>query len=143
MRAVLSGWLAAVVIAAGALAAIKGLAPAPDGRPVDEYAQVLRVHLPWVLAGVLMAFVAGFYVRDRPRGRWRLAAGLPIPMVAAIVGTGLGIQPAHSALAFGLRLIESLLGVAVGLFLVDRFSDDSRPARTPGSSKGVWEDSRH
>jgi len=143
MRAVLSGWLAAMVVAAIALAAMKGLAPKADGRPLDEYAQVLRVHLPWLLCSVLVAFVAGFYVRDRPRGWWRLAGGLPIPMLATFVNIDLGIQAGQSVLAIGLRLIEALLGVALGLFLVDRFSDDSRAGRGPGSSNGVWEDSRH
>jgi hypothetical protein len=142
MRALLSGWLAAVIVAALALAAMKGLAPM-DGRPFDEYAQVLRVHLPWLLSSVLMAFVAGFYVRDRSGGWWRLGAGLPIPMLAAFAGTQLGIQTAQSVLAVGLRLIEALLGVALGLFLIDRFGDGSRTGRIPGSSNGVWEDSRH
>ena len=143
MRAVLSGWLAAAAVAAVALATIKGLAPPEDGRPVDEYAQVLRGHLPWLLFSVLMAFVGAFYVRGRGGGWWRVGAGLPVPVLATFAGTEFGIRAAHSDLAVGLQLIEALLGVALGLFLADRLNDDSEGARPPRSAQGFWEDSRH
>jgi hypothetical protein len=141
MRAVLSGWLAAAAVAAVAILAIKGLAP-EESRPFDEYAQVLRVHLPWLLFSVFMAFVAAYYVRYRLRGWGRLSAALPVPVLATIVSTEVDMQAAHSLLAIVLQLIEALLGVALGLFLVSLFGDDSTAGRVPGSSKGVWEDSR-
>lgn len=77
MRAVFSAWFTASLLAVMALLALKALAPTTgQGEPVDEYAQVLRVHLPWLLFCVLMAVAAGSYVREwanGPEGRRRAA----------------------------------------------------------------------
>lgn len=144
MRAVLSGWLAAAIIAALALVTVSALAPADDGRPVDEYAQVVRIHLPWLLFSVLMAFVGGYYVRARLTGWWCLVGALPVPLLATFAATRLGVPAAQSVVAIVLRLIEALLGVALGLLLVDRFrDDDSATGRRPGEAKGFWEQTRH
>ena len=120
---------------------LKGLAPKDVGSS-DEYAQVLRVHLPWLLLSVLMAFVAAYYVRHQMKGWGRLGASIPVPVLATLVSVKLGMQAAESVLAIVLHLIEALLGVALGLFLVNLFGDDSTAGRVPGASKGVWEDSR-
>lgn len=86
MRAVFSAWFTASLLAVMALLALKALAPTTgQGEPVDEYAQVLRVHLPWLLFCVLMAVAAGSYVREWANGLGRVVAALPVPVLGSFV----------------------------------------------------------
>lgn len=118
MRAVFSAWFTAGIIAVLALLTLKALAP-PAGRhaPVDEYAQVFRVHLPWLLFSILMAFVAAGYVREWAGAPGRVLTALPVPLLGSLTAAVVGIPLSDSALAVTLHLIEGLLGVALGLAL--------------------------
>ncbi|MBW8484947.1 hypothetical protein [Actinomadura parmotrematis] len=123
-RSLASAWLLSAAVAAVALPAARALAP-PDrpGEPVDEYAQVMRVHLPWTLFCVAMAFAAGVYLRDQPRARWRAAGGLPAPLAATALGAVLGVPTFGTAVGVGLHLIEALLAVVLGLSLATALAD--------------------
>ncbi|MEU9873932.1 hypothetical protein AB0C87_39435 [Actinomadura sp. NPDC048021] len=118
MRAVLSAWFSAALVAALAVCTLKVTAPAIErGEPVDEYAQVLRVHLPWLLFCTFMAVTAGSYVRDRDGGRGRVLAALPVPLLGSLAAAVLGIPFSDTAVGLILHLIEAVLGVALGLAL--------------------------
>lgn len=114
----LSAWFAAALVAALAVCTLKVVAPAIDqGEPVDEYAQVLRVHLPWLLFCAFMAVTSGSYVRDRNGGLGRVVATLPVPLLGAVAAAALGIPFSDTTVGLVLHLIEAVLGVALGLAL--------------------------
>ncbi|MEU5880338.1 hypothetical protein [Spirillospora sp. NPDC047279] len=141
MRSLWSAWLATVIIAVLALLAMKALTPeAGSAAADDEYAEIYRIHLPWLLFCVLMAFSAGAYQRDRTAFRWRLLAAAPVPLIAAVTGVVIDVPPAHTALALLLRLIETLLGIALGLILSD-FLSERLEGRT-ASDGAVWRETQ-
>lgn len=118
MRALLSAWFAAALVAALAVCTLKVAAPAIErGEPVDEYAQVLRVHLPWLLFCTFMAITSGSYTRDRKGGPGRILAALPVPLLGSLAAAALGIPFSDTAVGLILHLIEAVLGVALGLAL--------------------------
>ncbi|MEU8801505.1 hypothetical protein [Spirillospora sp. NPDC048819] len=143
MRAVLSAWLTSGVLAVMALLALKALAPVDgDGGPVDEYAQVLRVHLPWLVFCVLMAVAAGSYVRDWATGFGRALAALPAPVLGGLATAFIGVPSSGTAVGLILHLIEAVLGVILGLALSKALSQrwDAGGANT--REHGEWRRNR-
>ncbi|WP_433327528.1 hypothetical protein [Spirillospora sp. CA-294931] len=142
MRAVFSAWFAAGIVAAIALLALKALAPHVEpGVSVDEYAQIYRVHLPRLLFSILMAFVAGSYVREDYTALGRGLAALPVPLLVSVIGAVMDIPMSTTVVTLVLSLIEALLGVVLGLFLTRALSSrlDNGPWRHKGG--GVWRES--
>lgn len=114
----LSAWFAAAIVAVLAVCTLKVTAPEIEqGEPVDEYAQVLRVHLPWLLFCAFMAVTTGSYMRDRDGGLGRVLAALPVPLLGSLAAAALGIPFSDTPVGLILHLIEALLGVALGLAL--------------------------
>lgn len=142
MRAVFSAWLTSGVLAVMALLALKALAPVEgDGGPVDEYAQVMRVHLPWLIFCVLMAVAAGSYVRDWT-GFGRSVAAFPAPVLGSLVAAFIGVPASGTAVGLILHLIEAVLGVILGLALSKALSQrwDAGGANT--REHGEWRKNR-
>ncbi|RFU40817.1 hypothetical protein DZF91_15190 [Actinomadura logoneensis] len=128
MRAVLNGWLLAVLVAAIALLARAALAPAEGTGPVDEYARVARVHLPWILGSMVMTYVAASATRPRHGVLVVVAVALPMPTLAMLAGTAVPVIPGQSTLGTVLQLIEALLGGAVGIVLASVIGNAARQA---------------
>jgi hypothetical protein len=142
MRAVFSAWFTASVIAVLALLALQALAPTiGHGEPVDEYAQVLRVHLPWLISCVLMAVAAGSYVRDWANATGRALAALPVPVLGSALAALAGIPMSDTVLGFLLHIIEAVLGVVLGLALsktlVQRWDVEAK-----SRERGAWRKNR-
>ncbi|MEU8122758.1 hypothetical protein AB0C21_28945 [Spirillospora sp. NPDC049024] len=143
MRAVFSAWFTASVLAVMALLALKALAPAAgQGEPVDEYAQVLRVHLPWLVFCVLMAVAAGSYVRDWANDLGRVVAALPVPVLGSIAAATAGIPLSDTLLGVILHLLEAALGVVLGLALSKTLSQRWAAETAKARGKGEWRKSR-
>ncbi|MBB4773302.1 hypothetical protein [Actinomadura livida] len=139
MRAVFSAWLTSGILAVMALLALKALAPAAgEGGPVDEYAQVLRVHLPWLLSCVLMAVAAGSYVRDRVTGFGRALAALPAPVLGALAAAFIGVPWSGTPVGLTLHLIEAVLGVILGLALSTALSRREETGGAHTREHGQW-----
>lgn len=145
MRSLLAAWLSSGIVAVLAILTLKALAPeAQRGVPVDEYAQVLRVHLPWLLANLLMAFVAAGTVRERSGGLSYLLMAVPVPLVMAPVAVLTGARAAETAPAALLCVIESALGIVLGAFLagvVAAYREPTESGPRPGElwREGRWE----
>ncbi|MCP9950192.1 hypothetical protein [Actinomadura madurae] len=143
MRAVFSAWFTASLLAVMALLALKALAPTTgQGEPVDEYAQVLRVHLPWLLFCVLMAVAAGSYVREWANGLGRVVAALPVPVLGSFVAASLGIPFSDTAVGVVLHLIEASLGVVLGLALSKTLSQRWAAETVNTRERGTWRKNR-
>jgi energy-converting hydrogenase Eha subunit A len=78
----------------------------------------LRSHLPWVVISVLMALVSGGLCRNRSGRAMRLAAVLPVPIVAAVVGAVAGFGGGTLTAAV-LYVVEGLFSVVIGLFVTN------------------------
>ncbi|XRQ11806.1 hypothetical protein ACN3XK_13225 [Actinomadura welshii] len=143
MRAVFSAWLASGVLAVIALLVLWTLAPA-DGAagPVDEYARVLRVHLPWLAFCILMAITAGGYVRDRPGGLERALAAFPAPVIGGVAAAFIGLPASSTALGVALHLIEAVLGVILGLALSRALAQSPEAGGADTRGRGEWRRSR-
>jgi hypothetical protein len=143
MRAVFSAWLTSGVIAVIALLVLKVLAPA-DGRaePVDEYARVLRVHLPWLAFCVLMAVAAGSYVRDWANDLGRALAAFPAPLLGGVAAGFIGLPASSTAVGVLLHLIEAALGVLVGLALSKALAQRWEVDGSDRRERGAWRRSR-
>jgi hypothetical protein len=143
MRSLLAAWLASGIVAIVAILALKVLAPEVErGAPVDEYAQVLRVHLPWLLSTLLMAFVAGGSFREGSGGLLRLLVAVPVPLIMAPVAVLTGARVAETAPAALLCVIESALGIVLGAFLAGVVAAH-RGSAGAGSRPGeLWREGR-
>ncbi|WP_067477014.1 hypothetical protein [Actinomadura hibisca] len=140
MRAVLSGWFAAGLVAALALLARAALAPDHQSGPVDEYARVLPVHFPWLMFSVVMGFTVASSMRERWGVPAQFLAALLVPAAAAVAGMALNVAAPLTDLTLVLQFIEGLLGTAVGLVVANVLGNVTK-ARQPLPSGQLWRDS--
>ncbi|MGK5556710.1 hypothetical protein ACSNOI_34390 [Actinomadura kijaniata] len=139
MRALLSGWFAAGLVAALALLARAALAPDHVSGPVDEYSRVLPLHFPWLLFSVVMAFTTTSFMRERWGVPGQFLASLLVPAVAAMAGMALDIAAPLTPLTLGLQFIEGLLGTAVGVVVANVLGNVTRSTLPPPGQ--LWRDS--
>lgn len=143
MRAVFSAWFSAGLIAGLALLALEALAPSvEEGHPVDEYAQLSRVHLPWLLFCVLMALAAGSYVREWKAGLGRALVALPVPAVGGVTAALIGTPQADTLVVLGLHLLEAALGVVLGLALSRTLTARWDAGQEFARERGEWRRNR-
>jgi hypothetical protein len=144
MRSVCTAWLASGIVAVLAILVMKALAPETEhDEPVDEYAQALRIHLPWLLSNLLMAFVAGSHARAWSGGWSRFLVALPVPVIAMFAAAWTGARAPETVPAAVLSLIETVLGVVLGVFLAGILAANREPTDTARSPEGeLWRKSR-
>ncbi|MFG2085547.1 MULTISPECIES: hypothetical protein [unclassified Spirillospora] len=143
MRAVFSAWLTSGALAVMALLALKALAPAEGrGGPVDEYAQVMRVHLPWLVFCVLMTVAAGSYVRDRIGGLGLALVAFPAPVLGSFAAAFVGVPSSDTPVGLILHLIEAVLGIILGLALSKALSQRWDAGGAEARERGEWRKNR-
>ncbi|MES9543175.1 hypothetical protein [Actinomadura sp. NPDC000600] len=135
MRVLYGAWSSAILVCAVGFGALIVLEPADTGDDLD---QVLRVHLPWVVANFLMGWAAGVYTRNALTGPPRILAVLAVPLVATVAGLAFAVPRTSSALGVVLHFIETLFGVAVGLAMARGLSRTQEDLDVPDLEPG-WE----
>ncbi|MFA1545093.1 hypothetical protein [Actinomadura chokoriensis] len=135
MKVLYGAWTSAILVCAVAFGTLVVLEPADTADDLD---QVLRVHLPWIVANFLMGWAVGVYTRSALTGPPRILAALAVPLAATVGGTVLGIPPMASALGIVLHFIETLFGVAVGLAMARGLSRVHEDLDVPDLQPG-WE----
>ncbi|POM25052.1 hypothetical protein BTM25_36940 [Actinomadura rubteroloni] len=136
MRAVLGGWTAAVLVFALGFGALLVFGPDDSGDDLD---QIMRVHLPWIVANFLAAWAAGAYLRRSAGVVARVGLVLVVPGAATACGVAAGVPRAFSAFGVVLHVIEALFGVAVGLAMARGLARDAPEDRPPAALEKGWE----
>ncbi|WP_155884835.1 hypothetical protein [Actinomadura flavalba] len=138
MRAALSVWTAAAILAVLALLTLKVLAVGPG---TDDYAEVLRGHLPWLVACVFMGLAAGAPLGEPRTLAWSLAVSAPVPLIALVLRLRLAIPGEPGPRIAVVAAIEAAFGIVLGLAVISFFVE-RRGGRRRSAEGEIWRESR-
>jgi hypothetical protein len=126
-------WGIALFVGAIGLVITVRLAPTTaPGRHVSEFDQAVRISLPWIIASLLMAVLAGALYRDRSKPLQRLLGVLLMPVLLTLAGTAAGYVEGATFIAVVTHLVTGGLGAVLGLGLANLMSGKGQKERLPG-----------
>ncbi|MDN3356885.1 hypothetical protein [Actinomadura sp. DC4] len=123
MPGLLRAWGGALLVLLAGIAVMIRLTPrvvAGASMPMTD--QALRIHLPWFVTSAVMVVAAGALRGRSSPARRSLLATLPVPGLAVLTGTLIGVAGATSALPALLYLGDGVLGIAAGLLVIGLFA---------------------